>query len=315
MATVHSKTTLILTFSLFLGGCTQSNHAPAQPPSVAHYYDYQLLRQQAPVTLNTLPTDVLEADVILVGEWHTHSAVHRFQTDLYYQLLKQNHNVTLSMEQFSRDKQSLMDAYLKGTIGEQFLKRKANAWPNYESDYRSLVELAKSHQQKVIAANAPRDIVKCVGYHGAKHLDNLPESQRQWVAQDIDLSDNPYKSKFLSSMHHGDPAMNERQYAAQATWDETMAESIVNALRVSPKTQVMHIAGDFHINKGLGIGRVIQRLNPDLKVVTISPSAEIESGSDYTLLVLSPPKRYVQEKHQMEAYHSMGHTFKAPDCQ
>ncbi|WP_394243270.1 ChaN family lipoprotein [Vibrio astriarenae] len=310
--TTHSAATLTIT--LLLASCIQSSQAPAQIPSIAHYYDYQTIQNSRALDIESLSEKLQTADVILVGEWHTHSAVHRFQTELYHHLIQSNEEVTLSMEQFTRDKQRLVDAYLNGTIGEQFLKKKANAWPNYESDYRALVELAKLNQQSIVAANAPRKIVHCVGQRGLEYLEELPTDERKWVATNIDLSDNPYKQQFLASMHHGDPSMNEQQYAAQATWDETMAESIVNHLENNPTSKVMHIAGDFHINKGLGIKRVINRLNPDLSVVTISPSSEVESGSDFTLQVLPPPQRYVQEKHRMEAYHSFGHGITPASC-
>ena len=35
-------------------------------------------------------------------------------------------------------------------------------------------------------------------------------------------------------MHHGKPEQTEKQFAAQVTWDETMAESIVNYLTATP---------------------------------------------------------------------------------
>ncbi|MDR9827398.1 ChaN family lipoprotein [Vibrio sp. FNV 38] len=296
---------IITTISLFLVGCTQSAELPIQPPTLSHFYDYTLVYNDTPIALETLPDDILKADVVLVGEWHTHSAIHRFQAELYHQLLLTNGKTTLSMEQFSRDKQALVDAYLKGDIGEQFLKHKANAWPNYESDYRALIELAKYHQQDVIAANAPRTIVHCVSKKGPEYLDSLAQKQRGWAARELDLSDNTYKQNFLTSMHHGDPSINKRQYAAQVTWDETMAESIVDYLKTSPDKQVMHIAGDFHVNQGLGIGRVIERLVPSLKVVTISPSSADDSASDYTFFVLPLPVRFVQKHHQMDAYKKM----------
>ena len=56
----------------------------------------------------------------------------------------------LSMEQFARDKQAVLKQYLAGEIGEQTLMDQGEAWPNYASDYRPLVEL--NHQ--VMAINA-----------------------------------------------------------------------------------------------------------------------------------------------------------------
>ena len=53
-----------------------------QPETVSTYYDYQFASPQGEaLSLNALPQELLYADVILIGEWHTHSAIHRFQTD------------------------------------------------------------------------------------------------------------------------------------------------------------------------------------------------------------------------------------------
>ncbi len=48
------------------------------------------------------------------------------------------------MEQFTRKHQDTLNQYLSGEIGERALiSLWAAAWPNYESDYRALVEFAK----------------------------------------------------------------------------------------------------------------------------------------------------------------------------
>ncbi len=58
--------------------------------------------------------------MILVGEWHTHAGIHRFQTDLFKQMTEKSHPMALSMEQFTREAQPLMDYYLTGKIGDQY---------------------------------------------------------------------------------------------------------------------------------------------------------------------------------------------------
>ncbi|EGR2405502.1 hypothetical protein DYA88_16050 [Vibrio cholerae] len=290
---------LFLSFSLL--GCS------ATPTQVSTFYDYQLATPTGErISLQKLPAEIENADVILVGEWHTHAGIHRFQTDLLKQMTENGHPMALSMEQFTRDAQPLMDDYLTGKIGEQYLIQKANAWPNYESDYRPLVEFAKSQQLPVIAANAPKPIVRCIGRVGIDYLDRLSPEQRQWVATEVNIQDSPYKSTFMASMHHGNPAQNENQYAAQVTWDETMAESILRYLAANPERKVLHIAGMFHTQQGLGTAASILRRNPNLKVVIITPVGELSPQSDdYQLQVLTPPVRYVQKAHQAEAINAL----------
>lgn len=292
----------LLLAAMMLGGCATS----PSTRSLNHFYDYQLNSPQGQaLSLQNLPSELLTADVILVGEWHTHPGVHRFQTDLLHTLSSQR-SVALSMEQFTRDKQPVLNQYLAGEIGEQPLISEGNAWPNYESDYRPLVELAKRQGLDVIAANAPKAIVRCIGRQGIGYLDKLDETERHYLAAEINTADSLYKDKFMASMHHGQPEQTERQYAAQITWDETMAESIVNYRKAHPQTQIVHIAGKFHTEGGLGTANSILRRAPELKVVVITPVASLsENGSDYQLEVLEPPVRYVQQSNRMKAYQTL----------
>lgn len=295
-----------------LAGCsapdaTRSIQSSHDADKVVTFVDYQLFTPNGQkVSLSALPDDFTEADVILVGEWHTHTGIHRFQTDLLKQLNSKSAKLALSMEQFTRDKQSIVDEYLQSSIGEQTLIKEANAWPNYESDYRPLVEFAKVSGIDVIASNAPKSIVRCIGRQGLSYLDKLDTSERQFVASNIDISPSPYKDKFMASMHHGDEELTRKQYAAQLTWDATMAESIVHYLAQHPGHQVMHIAGKFHTENGLGTAAQIQTLNPKLSVIVITPVERIsDKTQDYQLEVLAPPVRYVKKDNQMKAYQSL----------
>ncbi|MDA0155024.1 ChaN family lipoprotein [Vibrio sp. Makdt] len=275
-----------------------------QPETVSTYYDYQFASPQGEaLSLNALPQELLDADVILIGEWHTHSAIHRFQTDFLKARQNTGSNIALSMEQFTREHQDTLNQYLNDEIGEQVLISQAAAWPNYESDYRALVEFAKANDLDVIAANAPKPFVQCIGRKGLPYLEQLSSEQRDWVATEVNIGDSPYKDKFMSSMHHGTPEQTEKQFAAQVTWDETMAESIVDYLATNPDKQVIHVAGKFHTEGGLGTAASISRRNPDLRVAIITPVDVLSSdSSDYQLQVLSPPIRFVQKENRMKAY-------------
>ncbi|MGI2911218.1 ChaN family lipoprotein [Vibrio alginolyticus] len=298
--------TLSLLFAGLLTGCSSYTHTNSHATSaeVTSFYDYQLYTPSGEhIALSKLPIELQQADVILIGEWHTHAGVHRFQTDMLKQLTSYDRSLALSMEQFTRDKQPVVDAYLRGEIGEQYLMKQANAWPNYESDYRPLVEFAKQKNLPVIAANAPKNIVRCIGRQGLDYINKLDDDQRMFIAQAINTGSSPYKEKFMASMHHGKPEQTEKQFAAQVTWDETMAESIVSYLDDNPGAQIVHVAGKFHTEQGLGTAASILSRNPSLKVVVISPTDNVLSdNTDYQLEVLAPPVRYVQDAHRMAAY-------------
>ncbi|PON16473.1 hypothetical protein C2W62_18310 [Candidatus Entotheonella serta] len=166
-----------------LAGCSHMpNRASAQitPKPLQHLYNYQLVSSadQKVITLSELTSELTSSDVIFIGELHSHSASHYLQMQLLTMLHQQQPNLILFMEQFERDKQSVVDEYLNNTIGEQTLIAQGKAWPNYASDYRPLVEFAKAHDIPVIAANAPKVLVRCIAQKGPEIAGKLPVQQR-----------------------------------------------------------------------------------------------------------------------------------------
>ncbi|MEE9691798.1 ChaN family lipoprotein [Aeromonas hydrophila] len=258
----------LFTLPLLLAACATT--APVNDAGTL--YHYQLKATQGnDLTLGQALARVADADIVLVGELHTHPAVHLLQARMLAGLAADGRPLVLSMEQFSRADQPVLDAYLAGRIGEAALIRDGNAWPNYQSDYRPLVEFAKAHHLPVIAANAPKPLVSCVGQEGPAWLEKLPAPRRSQLARTLTLGDDPYRQKFMASLHHGDADSNARRFAAQTSWDDTMAESMVDYLRSHPSQRIMHIAGNFHVEEGLGLASRIASRNPDLKVALVVP--------------------------------------------
>jgi uncharacterized iron-regulated protein len=204
------------------------HHHAAEHPTETLYHARLDTAQGQALTFEQAVARVADADIVLVGELHTHPAIHLLQARLLAGLDEMSQAdgraLVLSMEQFSRADQPVLDAYLAGRIGESALIRDGHAWPNYQSDYRPLVEFAKAQHLPVIAANAPKPLVSCVGQEGAAWLDKLPVNRRSQLARELTLGDDGYRQKFMASMHHGDADGNARRFAAQTSWDDTMAE-------------------------------------------------------------------------------------------
>ena len=310
---------------ILLGSCLhspQGSQVDPFPASLNHFYDYQLISSatQKAISIEQLVLELASRDVIFVGELHSHSASHYLQLQLLAALYQNNTKLILSMEQFSRDKQALLDQYLAGEIGEQTLIHQGDAWPNYPSDYRPLVEFAKAHHLAVIAANAPQPLVRCIALNGPAVVDKLPDQQRAYLAKDFMQSSVAYQEKFhrfLGRSHGTHGALNPQNGAkegglsnifyAQLAWDHTMAESIARALDANPDHQVMAINGAFHSDDKLGTVEALQRLRPHLKISVISPygvtaetidMAAVTVRGDYIYTVQRIPQRYVQKAHR-----------------
>ncbi|MDD1781420.1 ChaN family lipoprotein [Enterovibrio sp. ZSDZ35] len=304
---------------LTLAGCSQTASYSSSPALTGTLYDYRIESASGePYSLEKLATALESADVILVGEWHSHSGVHLFQAALLAELASITPNMALSMEQFARPDQAVINQYLAGDIGENSLLSQTHRWSNYNSSYRPLVEFAKENGLPIIASNAPADTVRCIAAEGKDYLDRLPEDKRQFVAATLHDDESPYKEKFFAAMFHGDEAKTENQYLAQLAWDDTMAESIVDFLKQHPNDKVMHIAGAFHVENGLGIARRIHLLNPDLNIAIISPQTEDEPLSqavdDYRLIVKPLPPQWLTDEEMEQAMAGMRHGDHTPPC-
>jgi len=282
---------VLLAISIVLSGCIPQ--AIQQDNKMTHLYEHRWILSSNPdaeQNINSVAQYLADFDVVFFGELHTHSGVHLAQMLLLEAMVERNPKVTLSMEQFERDTQTYVDDYLAGKIGERYLIRKSRAWSNYETSYRPLVEFAKRHQLPVIAANAPKDIVICVGQSGLDFLDKLSPENRQHIAQDIDTSAGAYRDKFFSFMtknpaHGGGhkkannkeesdmskmmKKMAERSFTAQVVRDDTMAESIALHLQNKPKQQVLHLNGVFHSSQFLGAVERLRNRMPKLKIAVI----------------------------------------------
>ncbi|RVU86567.1 hypothetical protein EOL70_03735 [Leucothrix sargassi] len=315
---------------ILLTGCalthkpTNAQAAPLTKLTTA--YDYHLLSPSfKPMTLSQLTTAATKADVVFIGEYHGNHASHLLQMQLLARLHQANPKrpLVLSMEQFERHQQLILDDYLKSKIGESYLIKNAPAWNNYKASYRPLVEFAKENDIPVIAANAPKDIVRCVGRVGTGYVDKLTSDKKQTIAKQPFAEIPNYADKFFGVMglsgHAAAGKRMQQSYQAQLLRDNTMAESINQALQRSPNAQVVHTNGTFHSAQQLGTVSALKRLNPTLNIIVISPIRVYELGEykekhrntgDYHYVMKGQPKAYIDPKNMKAAHQAM---FKSAD--
>ncbi|NIB39878.1 ChaN family lipoprotein [Pseudomaricurvus alkylphenolicus] len=290
--------------------------------SLATAYDYQLLDQQyRPLSLAELSNSLQTADVIFIGEYHGNQASHLLQMRLFAARHQSNESgqrtTVLSMEMFSRDQQPIVDRYLRNEVGERYLIKEAPAWDNYRGSYRPLVDYAKRNKLPVIAANAAGDIVRCIGRTGEAYMEALGQEERGYVALQPFAEIPGYEDKFLGHMSgakHMPSSHLRNSYLAQATRDNTMAESIAQALDQHPGSQVVHLNGSFHSEERLGTVAALQRLKPELNIRVITPvhveefpgeAADTEPVEDFTYLINSQPAEFVDPEYKKRSRRAM----------
>ncbi|KAK3248464.1 hypothetical protein CYMTET_42072 [Cymbomonas tetramitiformis] len=136
----------------------------------------------ARVSMEVIIDSLTNVEVLFLGEYHDDPIAHALEYEIYRRAVNRSgadgkgqrgRGVSLSLEMFERDTQDVMNDYLKGRVLENDLMRDARPWPNY-SDYRPMVELARSEAQHVICANAPRRYVSLAGREGRNALPPSP---------------------------------------------------------------------------------------------------------------------------------------------
>jgi len=159
-----------------------------------------------PATFADIAAALKKTDVVFVGEQHDDPVSHHIEKLVLEAMFETYGEATaLSMEMFARDVQYIVDEYLAGLITESHFQSSSSPWSNYETDYKPLVEFAKSNGMAVIAANAPRRYANRVTREGRPALMQLSDQALTFVAP------QPYG------------AASER-YTAQ--WNKVMAEAM-----------------------------------------------------------------------------------------
>ena len=227
------------------------------------------------------------ADVVFFGEQHDDPETHRAEAAVLGALGTTGRPIVLSLEMFERDVQPLLDDYFAGRTNEADFLAGSRPWPNYATDYRPLVEMAKARGWTVVAANVPRPLASAVGRKGLSALDTLTPAERVRAARDNTCPSDDYHARFMEQMQgHGGAgsagatgdtlptAAAERFYLAQCVKDEAMAESIVEARRRAPRNAiVLHVNGAFHSDYAQGTVQRVRRREPTWKLAVVTAVA------------------------------------------
>ncbi len=263
--------------------------------------------------------EMAKVGVAFVGEQHDDPATHRLERAILEGLARRRGNIIVAMEMFERDVQSSLNDYLAGRLSEEEFLKASRPWPRYAMDYRPLVEFARAHGWRVIAANTPRRIASLVSKRGLEAARSLPDADRKLVAAEFACPFDDYFKRFAEAIGKGHPgadakqtdkkqedeqrAVIERFYYAQCVKDETMAESVANAFGQQENGQsdplVVHFNGAFHSDYRLGAAsRAARRLpKSKIKVISIVPVENLDNinvdehrkRGDYIIFTLKHP--------------------------
>lgn len=212
-------------------------------------------------------------EIVLFGELHDNPIAHWLQLETTIRLFdKTEGKLVLGAEMFEADNQLIMDEYLKGIVGQKRFEEEARLWNNYKTDYKPLVEFAKTKSLPFIATNIPRRYASVVSSGGFEALNSISEEAKRFIAP-LPIEYEPelpgYKAMMSMTGMPGKGMANAENFPkAQAIKDATMAWFINRNLK--PNSIFIHFHGTYHSNNYEGIYWYLKRLNPKQKVVTIA---------------------------------------------
>lgn len=233
---------------------------------------YQLYNQKGKrTTFKKLIKEAALADIIFFGESHNNPISHWLQLELT-QALHQIHGsqLVLGAEMIETDNQKALNLYLTGQIDADSLKTSARLWPNYQTDYKPLVELAKINKLSFIGTNVPRRYASMVFKGGFEALDTLPETDKHWIAPlPIDYDPNlPSYLEMIEMMSGMENHATDNFPKAQAIKDATMAYNIAENWKKGQ--HFIHYNGSFHSDDYEGIVWYLKRFKPEASILTIT---------------------------------------------
>jgi aminopeptidase N len=255
----------------------------------------ELLKEPVAVDISALKTlpdimaHVAGKQIIYVGETHELFPDHVMELEIIKDLHKRGRALAIGMEMFQRPFQKVLDDYIGGKIdeaaflkGTQYFKR----WGFDYNLYRPILLFARSEKVPVVALNIRQEIVDKVFQSG---IDSLSEEERKSIPSRMDFSDEAYKERLKKIfLEHRDiegfkTSNFDFFYQAQILWDETMAESADQYLRIRPEAQLVVLAGSGHLAYGSGIPKRVARRNGyDYSIIL--NDADLEKGiADFVL--------------------------------
>jgi uncharacterized iron-regulated protein len=263
---VAAKPVILLLFTILLTGFTAIKEAFVIYDAKGKKSNYELLLAEAK-----------KADIVLFGELHDNPIGHWLQKELTADLFaEKKENLLLGAEMFEADDQIVLNEFLAGRVSEKTFKDEVKLWNNYATDYKPLLDFAKTNKLKFIATNIPRRYASMVYLRGESALDSIDEAAKKWIAPypiKYDGNLKCYKEIFESAGGHG----GENLPKSQAYKDATMAHFIFQNWQKG-KT-FLHFNGAYHSNYHQSIEWYLKQLNPSLKIMVISSTEQKELAS------------------------------------
>jgi uncharacterized iron-regulated protein len=239
-----------------------------------------------------------QSPAVCLGETHDIPADHYAETRAIAELSKRagtaGTTLAVGFEMFQRQYQSTLGAFVAGQIDEAALLAGTDyalRWGYDFSLYRPLLEAARDLGLPALALNMRTEITRKIARTG---LESLSESERAELPELV-LDDAEHREftfgLFGVAPEHAAEFGLEDIYAAQTTWDETMADSAARWLGAAGGgARIVLFAGDAHCHESAIPRRLTRRTALPTASVSIVLQSEVEApdfiADGYDVLVV-----------------------------
>ena len=230
---------------------------------------------------------ISEADIVFFGELHNNSISHWLEFEVAKALYqKHGDSFVMGAEMYEADQQLIIDEYLSGAVKYKYFKDQARLWPNHETDYAPILKFAKENKIPMIATNVPRRYAAIVNKGSLSALDSLSDEAKRYIAP---LPIHYFKDAacytgMIAAMGGHKSARMTNIVKAQALKDATMASFILKNWEEGK--HFYHFNGSYHSDNYESIILYLKKVNPELKIATITTVSQenVDTISDETQL-------------------------------
>ncbi len=231
-----------------------------------------------PVLWDELVARAQGAAIAILGEVHDNPDHHRIQLRVLEAIVVAGGKPALAMEQFDRENQGPIDAYLAsegrdadGVADAGKFNRKGWAW----DDYRPLVALALKARLALVAGNLSRTDARTVGADGFAFFGPDARSRLALARAWSDAQSEALRRE-LVRLHCGDdpgePRLTQMSRAQRAR-DALLAD----ALLAHRERGAVLITGNAHASRSMGVPRNLAARDAKAKVFSLG-ILEVEEG-------------------------------------
>lgn len=224
-------------------------------------------KTQSMASLEQLVGSVKPGSILILGENHGIPSHRDQHIAILNGLRAKGHKISVGLEFVNYTDQVFVDQYRNGQINDQeFLT--SIKWGGFGFEYYKqqlifpIIELG----EKSLGLNLPRTISSKISRQG---LASLTEDDLKMMPPNFQLGRDSYKARFMdvAGVHCKVP---ENCFAAQSSWDDTIAWQAVQFIQQNPDQVLVIVIGEFHVQYGGGTpDRILARL-PSANIISLS---------------------------------------------